>query len=45
MILKFHEEVLKLFPPDFFEKIKDFIYVTPELFMKGIHYPDVPLRP
>jgi hypothetical protein len=42
MILKFHEEVLKLFPPDFFDKMKNLVYVTQELFMKGVHYPDVP---
>lgn len=42
MILKFHEDVLKLFPADFFTKLKDNKYITKELFLKGTHYPDVP---
>ena len=43
MLLTYHDDLLNSsLPPNYFEDLTEFRYVTNELLIAGIHYPDVP---
>jgi hypothetical protein len=43
MLLTFHDELLsKSLPIDYFHELSNFKYVTKDLLVAGLHYPDVP---
>jgi hypothetical protein len=43
MLLTYHDDLLNSsLPPNYFEDLTEFRYVTNELLIAGLHYPDVP---